>query len=138
MKLCMPVDQDRGLDSPICAHFGSAPAFVVVDTESRECRSIPNLNAHHAHGACQPIGSLAGVALDAVAVGGIGRGALEKLRAANLRVLLSTAGTVRETVAAFEAGALKEASLAAACGHHHGPGSRGIGHGHRHRHGRRH
>jgi len=38
MKLCIPISEDRGLDSPICGHFGSAPAFLLVDTETRASR----------------------------------------------------------------------------------------------------
>lgn len=29
MNLCIPIDADRGLDSPICGHFGSA--FYLAD-----------------------------------------------------------------------------------------------------------
>ncbi len=35
MNICIPVNEDKGLQSPVCAHFGSAPAFMIVDTESR-------------------------------------------------------------------------------------------------------
>ena len=127
MNLCIPVTEDKGLESPVSAHFGSAPLFLIVDTESGACRSVPNRNLHHAHGMCQPLQSLAGERFDGIAVGGIGMGALGKLQAANVRVFLSREARVDGTVAAFQAGALEEATPATACAHHgHGP----HGHGH--------
>ena len=60
MHICIPVLDDRGLDSQVSAHFGSAPGFMIVDTESGSCRLIGNGNQHHAHGMCQPLAALAG------------------------------------------------------------------------------
>jgi predicted Fe-Mo cluster-binding NifX family protein len=137
MNLCFPVTADAGLKSPLSQHFGSAPLFLVVDTESGACRAIPNRNLHHGHGMCQPLASLAGEHLDGVVVGGIGMGALMKLGAAGVRVFLSEEATVEEAVAAHAAGSLREASPASACAHHgagpHDPGGgsrSACGHGH--------
>jgi len=126
MRLCIPVTRNEGLASPVCAHFGAAPLFLVVDTESGDCRAIANANQHHAHGMCQPLAVLAGEPMDAIAVGGIGMGALSKLQAAGLRVYLSDQATVEATVATLAAGGLAEVDPARACGHH------GEGHGHGH------
>ena len=124
MNICIPVTEDRGLESPVSAHFGSAPLFLVVDTATGGCRAVPNRNLHHDHGMCRPLSSLAGERLDGIVVGGIGRGALDKLRAAGIRVYLSESPTVAATVAAFEAGTLREVTPAQACAHH-GNGPRG-------------
>jgi len=120
MNLCIPVDDDRGLESSVCPHFGSAPAFMIVDTESGSCRLIANHNQHHGHGMCAPLATLEGEAIDGMAVGGIGRGALSKLAAANIRVFLSDQATVAETVAACKDGRLKAMGLEMACSHGHG------------------
>lgn len=131
MNLCIPVTSDEGLASPVSAHFGSAPIFLIVDTESGSCRAIPNRNLHDGHGMCQPLRLLAGERLDGVVAGGIGMGALGKLQSANLRVFLSECETVRDTIAALKAGALAEATAATACRHHQGHGPHGHGpHGH--------
>jgi len=133
MKIAIPVIQDQGLDSPVCEHFGSAPMFLVVDTDGGQTTGLPNQNDHHAHGACQPMAALQGVALDAIAVGGIGRNALVKFQAAGLKVFLTRFPTVRETVTALTNGLLSEVDPASACGHHgagHGQGQgQGCGHG---------
>lgn len=126
MNLCIPVTEDKGLESPVSAHFGSAPIFLVVDTDSGSCRPLPNQNLHHAHGQCQPLLSLAGQQIDGVAVGGIGMGAMMKLRAGGVRVIISGEATVEGTIAAFKAGTLREATPATACAHHgHGRGCGG-------------
>lgn len=129
MNICIPVNADQGLQSPVCAHFGSAPLIMIVDTESGTCRAIPNANQHHGHGMCSPLAALAGQAIDGVAVGGIGQGALNKLLAGGLQVFLSQHPTVEETVAALKAGALPPVTPEIACAHHgHGPhGSGGQG-----------
>jgi predicted Fe-Mo cluster-binding NifX family protein len=125
MQVCIPVDEDRGLESPVCAHFGAAPAFLIVDTESGDCRAIPNSNQHHGHGGgCAPLEALAGIPLDGMVVGGIGMGAVNKLRAAGVAVYLATHPTVRPTLEALRAGTLEEVTPGTACrehgqGHHH-------------------
>jgi predicted Fe-Mo cluster-binding NifX family protein len=132
MNICVPVTEDKGLQSPISLHFGSAPLFVVFDTDSGTVRPLPNRNQHHAHGMCQPLLSLEGQEIDGIVVGGIGMGALSRLQAAGIRVFLCGEGTVQDAVNAYRAGALREATPATACGHHgHGPhGGGGCGHGH--------
>jgi predicted Fe-Mo cluster-binding NifX family protein len=122
MNLCIPVTQDNGMQSPLSAHFGSAPLFLIVDTDTGACQTILNQNLHHGHGGCQPLRALAGHAVDGVVVGGIGMGAMMKLKAAGIRVYLADQPTVQEAVAACKAGTLQEADPAMACAHH--------GHGH--------
>jgi predicted Fe-Mo cluster-binding NifX family protein len=129
MNICIPATQDLGLKSPVSAHFGSAPLFVIVDTDTGACQTITNNNLHHGHGGCQPLRLLAGHDIDGVVVGGIGMGAMMKLRAAGIRVYLADQPTVEDAVAACKAGTLQEADPSRACAHH--------GHGH-HRHGEGH
>jgi predicted Fe-Mo cluster-binding NifX family protein len=136
MNICIPVNADEGLASPVCAHFGSAPFFMIVDTENGACRAIPNRNLHHAHGMCQPLAAIAGEDIGAIVVGGIGMGALGKLMAAGLDVYRAEQPTVGQTIEAFNGGTLRAMDPATACGHHgqgHG-GERGTGGGHQHHH----
>jgi len=118
MNICIPVTRDNGIRSSVSLHFGSAPIFMVVDTESGSCRTVTNRNLHHDHGMCRPLAQLAGESVDAIVVGGIGMGALGKLTTANIRVYHSAHPTVEETVAAFKTGTLKEVTPAMACAHH--------------------
>lgn len=118
MNICIPITNDEGLDSEVCAHFGSAPAFLIVDTASGICRAIPNANQHHGHGMCAPLAALQGERIDAMVVGGIGAGAMSKLAAAGIAVHLTEHATVRETVDALVAGTLPVMGPDLACAHH--------------------
>ena len=128
MNICIPVDDDQGVQSPVCAHFGSAPFFMIVDTDTGACRAIPNRNEHHAHGMCQPLLALQGEVLGGIVVGGIGMGALNKLLMGGLQVYRAQHPTVEATLAAFKAGTLPLMTPQGACGHH------GHHHGHGHQH----
>jgi predicted Fe-Mo cluster-binding NifX family protein len=118
MQLCVPVIDNNGAASLVCGHFGSAPAFMIVDTDSGATRVIANNNAHHGHGMCQPLAALAGESLDGIIVGGIGMGALMKLQAAGIAVYRAMHPTVAETVEAFKQGALEPIGQDGACAQH--------------------
>jgi len=128
MNIGIPVIEDKGLQSPVSGHFGSAPFFAIVNPDTGACRVIPNRDCHHSHGACHPLASLAGEGVDSVAVSGIGAGALNKLQAGNIRVFLSEQPTAGDTLSAFKAGTLREATPDTACAHHgHGHGECHMG-----------
>jgi len=120
MKICYPVENNNGLESTICGHFGSAPGFLIVDSENDEIKVIANNNQHHAHGMCQPLKALGGEQVDAIVVGGIGAGALNRLKAMGIVVYQASASTVQENMTLFGEGKLPETQ--ASCGHNHGGG----------------
>ncbi len=123
MKICFPVERNEGLDSPVFGHFGSAPLFMVVDTETREVREIANRDLHHAHGACSPLKALGGQAADAIVVGGIGAGALMGLNRAGLKVYQAEGATIADNLASLRADGLPELTADQVCGGHaHGCG----------------
>ena len=118
MKICLPVIEDKSLDSLVSAHFGSAPLFLIADTDSLACKTIINTNQHHSHGMCQPLAVLANEQFDGIVVGGIGAGALAKLQAANIKVYKTEYPTVKETLEAYQSSKLKEVDLTSACQSH--------------------
>lgn len=124
MKVGFPVEHDEGMDSKVYGHFGSAPAFVVVDTEKNEVRTIQNQDLNHIHGACNPIRALDGQMLDSLVVGGIGGGALMKLNTLGIKVYGSGAQTVKENLQLFKEKNLQELSRDHSCKAHQG----GCGH----------
>ncbi|MBP7678618.1 MAG: NifB/NifX family molybdenum-iron cluster-binding protein [Thermoanaerobaculia bacterium] len=129
MNLCIPVTADRGLESPVSGHFGSAPLYLLVDSETRATRALSNARAVHEHGACRPLDALAGETIDALVVGGIGAGALAKLRGAGIRVFRATAPTASACLDAFLRSEVEEIDPAGACaGHGHDHGRHGAGH----------
>ncbi|GAB7016327.1 NifB/NifX family molybdenum-iron cluster-binding protein [Methanogenium cariaci] len=123
MKLCIPINEDNGLESIPYSHFGSASAFLLVDTDTGVCSQIPPTSSTHGSGGCAPAAELAEHAVEAVLVGGIGRGAIMSLNGAGIKVFCAIPGTVGANVQALNDGMLSEMDPAGACaGHSHDNG----------------
>ena len=115
MRVCIPASDGTGLDSTVFGHFGSAPFFVVHETDEGITEVLRNENQHHGHGGCQPLSALEGRALDALVVGGIGRRAVARLNEAGTKVYRALEGTVADNVAKLRAGELSEFTADTAC-----------------------
>jgi len=124
MKVGFAVHSQEGIESKVYDHFGSASAFIIVDTEGKEVLTVNNKDLHHVHGACNPIMALDGKSVDAMVVGGIGAGALAKLNALGIKVYEAGAPTVKENLALLGENKLQELSVYNACRAHQG----GCGH----------
>jgi len=122
MKICFPVSRNDGLESQVFGHFGSAPRFVLVDSDTRELQEVTNQDRHHAHGACSPLRALGDHQVDAIVVGGIGAGALMGLNRAGLKVYRAQGSTIADNLACLSQRELSELTPAQVCGGH--------GHGH--------
>jgi predicted Fe-Mo cluster-binding NifX family protein len=123
MKVCFPVLKAEGMNSEVYGHFGSAPAFIVVETDSNDVTTINNDDQHHAHGACNPIKALNNQKVDAIVVGGIGAGALIKLNQQGIKVFQAQAQTVQENIQILKDQNLPEFTMQQTCaGHGHGMG----------------
>jgi predicted Fe-Mo cluster-binding NifX family protein len=120
MKVCFPVEKDEGIESAVYGHFGSAPTFVVIDTNQENVGTISNANRIHEHGACNPIMALGGKQVDAVVVGGIGAGALMKLNAEGIKVYRAVEQTVKENLDLLKDSLLPELTVNQTCGGHAG------------------
>ncbi len=130
MKLCIPTLDDRGVEGTPSDHFGSAPFFTFVDTETGDLETSRNGGAHHVHGACRPLDFLGTRTVDAVICRGLGRGAFSRLAAGGVKVYQTLEADVGKTVQAFKEGRLRALTSEEAChGHAHGGGDHGA-HGH--------
>jgi predicted Fe-Mo cluster-binding NifX family protein len=121
MKIAVPTNDGVS----ISRHFGRSAAFLVFDVQeklikSRESRSNAGCHSHtadHSHGeACghgehSHGGILAALAdCEMVICSGIGDGARQALDARGVRTILVEGGPAEDTVAAWLAGTLAEAS----------------------------
>ena len=118
MKICFPVQNDKGMESTVYNHFGSAPMFVVHDTDTNTLAIINNRDQHHAHGSCNPMKALDNQKVDAIVVGGIGAGALTRLNQMGIRVHRAQAETIRENISLFSSQNLPELTAQGCCGGH--------------------
>lgn len=110
MKICFPVETDKGLESEIYGHFGSAPGFVTYDTDTQTTGFINNRNAVHEHGACNPAEALENSGVSAVIVGGIGQGAVMRLMSGGVAVYQAKTGLVKDDAGLFSQNKLTKLS----------------------------
>ncbi len=120
MKLCFPVKEISDLDSEVYGHFGSAPVFLLVDSDTNDMTIIENGNRQHAHGMCSPMAALAGKEVHVVITGGIGMGALTKLNMSGVRVFQAAARTVQENIELFNTQRLLQFQPGHVCSGHGG------------------
>jgi predicted Fe-Mo cluster-binding NifX family protein len=120
MKVGFAVQINNGLESTVYNHFGSAPAFIIVDTECNQVSTVNNSNMNHVHGACNPVMALGNNSIDIMVVGGIGPGALMKLNAMGIRVCRAGAPTVNENILLLGENRLEEFSADDSCQQHGG------------------
>ena len=118
MKICIPIEKDDGLNSGVYGHFGSAPYFAIYNTQSKTLEIVNNGNLHHAHGQCNPIAALSGKSVDILATGGIGAGAIERLRMMGVKVCRVGSGqTIQDIIRSHEQDELREIGGNDVCNH---------------------
>lgn len=118
MRVCIPVEENRGESSIAYNHFGSAPFFLIYNLESKEIKVINNGDLNHAHGMCQPLKALGGEQIDVILVGGIGGGALVKLNNQGIKVYEVSNGTVLQNIELLKSAKLREFLLSNSCNQH--------------------
>lgn len=118
MKLAVCA-QGKGLSAEVDQRFGRCSHFVIVDPERGELvDSIHNVSAEAAGGAGpQAAQLLAGLDVDAVALGNVGPNAAAALEAAKIKVYSGVAGTVETTMQKFMDGKLTPVSEATVSSH---------------------
>jgi len=118
MRICIPTETDELKAAKVYGHFGSAPYFTIYDSEKDSFEVIDNSNQHHSHGVCHPMGVLDDKNIDAVACGGMGARAVQKLNEGGIKTYRAVAGTVGEIIEEYKRGGLKEITMENACSDH--------------------
>jgi predicted Fe-Mo cluster-binding NifX family protein len=119
MRICLPTETDRGFEALLYGHFGSAPYFTIVDTETGTVEVRDNQGQVHAHGACHPVGAIDGLGVQAVVCGGMGLRALQKLEEAGIEVYRSGVLTVAEATREIKEKRAEKLTVEGTCAHHH-------------------
>ncbi|MBU2513611.1 NifB/NifX family molybdenum-iron cluster-binding protein [bacterium] len=133
MKVCLPVEMDKALESQVSDHFGSATCFMVFDEESGELKPHENTNIDHEPGQCNPLSSFGENIPDIVIVKGMGAGALKKLMEAGVKVFRAEADTIKENLDILTSRGLLRFTPQDACsGHDHQNNNESCGHHHGH------
>lgn len=118
MRLCIPVETKEGLQSRTYGHFGSAPCFLIYDTDKKAAKTVANDSAHHSHGMCHPLGVLGTSSIDAVVCRGMGARAVQKLNEAGIKAFRATGETAADIIKQYEVHELEEITMQNACAQH--------------------
>ncbi|MBT8396550.1 MAG: NifB/NifX family molybdenum-iron cluster-binding protein [Gemmatimonadetes bacterium] len=120
MKVCIPTLDDRGVEGKPSDHFGSAPFFTFVDTDTGKVETQRNGGENHVHGSCRPLESLGAQSVDAILCRGLGKRAYSRLEAGGIGVFVTLEKDVEGTLKAFAEGRLQQLTSEEAChGHSH-------------------
>lgn len=117
MKICIPTVENNGVASQISSHFGQADWFAIFDDATQELIFLGN-NGHHHGGTLTPAEIIANSGAQVVLCGGLGAKAVHIFEERGIHVYCQAAGTVAETLDAYRANKLPEATDANACQHH--------------------
>ncbi|NPU99842.1 MAG: dinitrogenase iron-molybdenum cofactor biosynthesis protein [Brevinematales bacterium] len=121
MIIAVPASENKGMTSTVYGHFGSAPFYMLYNTDSGALEIMDNTTKEHAHGQCTPATELSEKNVGAVVCGGMGFRAINNLRGMGIKVYLAeSAGSVDDIVAQWKNNNLREISDQDACGEHHG------------------
>jgi predicted Fe-Mo cluster-binding NifX family protein len=119
MRICVPTRDKEGLESGVYGHFGSAPYFLVYDTDTDKHQVLDNTGSVHEHGRCNPLAVFVRTPIDVLLTAGIGAGALLRLNEAGIRAFrCAPEGSVSAAIRGFQDSTLPEISPEEGCGHH--------------------
>lgn len=119
MKACIPVAKDHGLSSVVFPHFGSAPVFLVIDTDTGLVAAHPNPSAG-TPGRTHALDAVGEDRVDVAVVGNIGEGAIVRFQAKGIPVYRAVRSTVAQVVSALKAGMLPQIDAGTCAGGHEG------------------
>lgn len=120
MIICLSATGDT-LDASIDPTFGRAAHFLFVDSETDEFTSVTHSAAAHGAGV-QSAQLVIDRKASVVITGRIGPNAFNVLSAAGIAVYVNASGSARDSLAAFEAGTIEQAT--APTGRQHQGGAR--------------
>lgn len=102
MKVGFPVASNDGLESCIFGHFGSAPLFLVTDSDTDEVSQFANSDPLAPESGCNALKALCHRSLGAMIVDGIGDGFLQMLNGFGIEVFQAETPSVRENITLFK------------------------------------
>jgi predicted Fe-Mo cluster-binding NifX family protein len=119
-KIIIPVEDQTGPNSTVAQHFGRAPNYAII--ELNQNKDIVNVKIEantneHMGGTGHPHDTLLSQKPDYMIVCGMGLGGLQSFKNAGVMVLKAQGATVKEVIANFKEGELKE--LVGGCEHAH-------------------
>jgi predicted Fe-Mo cluster-binding NifX family protein len=123
-KIAIPSMNNGGLESDVCAHFGSCEYFTVVDVQDQaitDIETISNISPNGKHNCVAPSIILKSHNIETVLVSGIGGRPLISLVENKIKVFAGVLGKVSDALQDYNNGMLQELSTNGTCNcsHHY-------------------
>lgn len=118
MKIAIPSMSDIGLESDVCAHFGSCEYFTIVDLQDKNIEGfkvISNMSPDSVHNCAAPSIILKSQNVETVLVSGIGGRPLISLAENKIKVFAGATGKISDAVQDYNDGLLQELSANGTC-----------------------
>ena len=130
MKIAFPVKENKGLESIVDEHFGSAQNFLIVDSKTRNIELMANQKTAAQGSSCKTGLFKKDAQVDAVVTRCMGDGAKKILTSSNIMVYQAQKESIRDNLELFENNQLKffhmfdhcqtkKNKKEGGCGHHH-------------------
>jgi len=117
LKICVPTSGQGGYDDAVSEHFGRAPTYTVVDTESEKVNVISN-RSEHMGGTGKPPEQIAQTGAQILICSGLGPKAIGMFESFGIEVYVGAQGSARQAVEMWRAGKLQRATDENACKEH--------------------
>lgn len=117
MRICVPTIGENEMDAFVSEHFGRAPTFTIVDTDTKEVRTVAN-TSEHMGGLGKPPELLATQGVHVMLCSGLGPRAVQMFEQFGIEVYVGASGTVKDAIEAWQAGKLHVATDENACKMH--------------------
>jgi predicted Fe-Mo cluster-binding NifX family protein len=117
-KIAIPSINNGGLESDVCAHFGSCEYFTVVDVQAQaitDIETISNISPNGEHNCAAPSIILKSHNIETVLVSGIGGRPLISLVENKIKVFAGAMGKVSDALQDYNNGLLHELSTNGTC-----------------------
>lgn len=119
MKICIPTENPDGMNTLAYGHFGSAPYFVIYDTDTKTIEVLKNNEAEHEHGQCNPVTPLIEKGVKAVVVAGMGARALQNLQSMGIVAYrIDNGSSITTILELLQAGKLEKLQIENSCQGH--------------------
>lgn len=117
-KIAIPSMSDTGLESDVCAHFGSCEYFTIIDVHDKAItgiRAISNRSLNGEHNCAAPSIILKSHNVETVLVSGIGGRPFMSLAEKNIKVFAGAVGKISDAIQDYNNGTLYELTTNGTC-----------------------
>ena len=117
MKICV-TSVSGNLDAQVDQRFGRCQYFVIVESDSMQFETVPNLAVTSASGAgIQATQTIASKKVQVLITGNVGPKAFQALYAAGITIITGASGKVRAVIEKYKKGLLSETKAPTVGGH---------------------